>query len=79
MTEISVFLDIPDIEVRGIERSKNGDYHISVKSTKCKKCGKHIDKFHGYGKEISLRHLPILDNKVYIKISSVISSLRDKA
>ena len=72
MTEISVFLDIPDIEVTGIKRAKNGDYHISVKSTqkgtKCKKCGKHIDKFHGYGKEISLRHLPILDNKVYIII-----------
>ena len=50
MTDISVFLDIPDIEVRGIERSKNGDYHISVKSaqksTKCKKCGKH--SFCGY-------------------------------
>jgi transposase len=75
MTEISVFLDIPDIEVIGIERTKNGDYYISVQSTQkgtiCRKCGKLIDNFHGYDKEIVLRHLPILDNKVYIKIKPV--------
>ena len=64
MTEISVFLDIPDIEVIGVERTKNGDYYISVQSTQkgttCRKCGKFIEKFHGYEKEIVLRHLPIL-------------------
>jgi len=75
MTEISVFLDIPDIEVIGIERTKNGDYYISVQSTQkgttCRKCGKFIEKFHGYDKEIVLRHLPILDNKVFIKIKPI--------
>ena len=75
MTEISVFLDIPDIEVIGVERTKNGDYYISVQSTQkgttCRKCGKFIEKFHGYDKEIVLRHLPILDNKVFIKIKPI--------
>jgi len=28
MTEISVFLDIPEIAVMGVERTKEGDYHI---------------------------------------------------
>ena len=72
MTEISVFLELPDIEVIGAKRKKNGDYHIWVKSTEtgthCKKCGKFIKKFQGYNKEIILRHLPILDNRVYIHI-----------
>ena len=35
MTEISVFLDIPDIEVIGIERTKNGDYYISALCFSC--------------------------------------------
>ena len=72
MTEISVFLDIPEIAVMGEERTKEGDYHILVTSTNrgthCRKCGSSIDNFHGYDKEIVLRHLPILDNKVYIHI-----------
>ena len=72
MTEISIFLDIPEIAVLGVERTKQGDYHISVsntnKGTHCRKCGKFIEKFHGYDKEIVLRHLPILDNEVYIHI-----------
>jgi transposase len=54
---------------------KNGDYYISVQSTQkgtvCRKCGKFIDKFHGYDKEIVLRHLPILDNRVFIKIKPI--------
>jgi transposase len=75
MTEISVFLDIPEIEVIDVERTKKGDYHISVRSTKkgthCRKCGRFIEKFHGYDKEIVLRHLPILDNEVYIHIKPI--------
>jgi len=75
MTEISILLDIPDVEVFGVERTKNGDYYISVQSTQkgttCRKCGKFIDKFHGYDKEIVLRHLPILDNRVFIKIKPI--------
>ena len=63
MTEISVFLDIPEITVIGMERTKQGNYNIFVtsttKGTHCRKCGKFIDKFHGYDKEIVLRHLPI--------------------
>jgi len=82
MTEISVFLDIPDIEVIGVERTKNGDYYISVQSTQkgttCRKCGKFIEKFHGYEKEIVLRHLPILDNKVFIKIKPIRYMCSDK-
>ena len=72
MAEINISLDIPDVDIIEVKIDKNGDYHIYVKSNKkgtnCHKCGKIIDKFHGYGKEIILRHLPILDNRVFIHI-----------
>lgn len=69
---IALPLDIPDVEVLRTETRKNGDYLITVKSTKkgtnCKDCGKAIDKYHGRDKEIQVRHLPILGRRVYIRI-----------
>lgn len=75
MTALNIPLDIPDIEIIDVKRHKNGDYHIYVKSTKkgiyCRNCGKFIDKSHGYDKEIILRHLSILDNRVFIHIKPI--------
>ena len=40
----------------------------TLKGTTSKCCGKPIDKFYGYSNEITLRHLPILDKTVWLKI-----------
>ena len=33
----------------------------TLKGTQCHRCGRKIDRFHGYDRPIRLRHLPILD------------------
>lgn len=71
-TEISFPLDIPDVEVLKTEMNKRGDYIITVESTikriECRECGREIEQFHGYGRCLSLRHLPILEHPVWIRI-----------
>lgn len=67
-----ISLDIPDVEILKIEKSKTEDLIITVKSTKystpCHKCGREAKKSNGYGETIILRHLPILGQQVYIRI-----------
>jgi len=49
-----------------------GDCTIAVESTiegtKCRKCGREIRDFHGVDEWITLRHLPILGRRVYLRI-----------
>lgn len=70
--EISIPLDIPDVNVLKVETNEAGDVIITVESTqegtRCGKCGREIGKFHGHDEEIQLRHLSILGRKVYIQI-----------
>jgi len=70
-SEISFPLDLPDVEIIKTEMNKVGDYIITVESTlsstDCEKCGRKIEQFHGYGRWLELRHLPILDHKVWIR------------
>jgi len=69
--EISFPLDLPDVEIIKTEMNKVGDYIITVESTvdqtACRECGREIEEFHGYGRWIEVRHLPILDHKVWIR------------
>jgi transposase len=69
---ISLPLDIPEVEVIRVRNNKQGDYLITVKSTRtgteCQHCGQPITKSNGYGREIELRHLPILGRRVYIRL-----------
>jgi transposase len=69
---ISLPLDIPDVRVLDVKTNKAGDYIITVESTlksaKCRQCGREITKFHGHDKWITLRHLPILGRRVYIRL-----------
>lgn len=69
---IEIFLNIPDIEIQEVIEDRDGNYIVTVESTKkgtqCHKCGKHIDKPCGYGEWITLRHLPICEKDVYIRI-----------
>lgn len=69
---ISIPLDIPDVKVLSTEISSTGDFIITVESTLsstiCNKCGRVTTEFHCYDRFITLRHLPILDRKVFIRL-----------
>jgi len=65
-------LAIPDVEIIGTEINERGDFIISVESTRetaiCQHCGSQLTKLNGHNREIELRHLPILGQRVYIRI-----------
>ena len=69
---IQIPLDIPDVQIEKLDTSSKKGFVLTLtstlKGTTCKCCGKPIDKFYGYSKEITLRHLPILDKAVWLKI-----------
>jgi len=69
--EIRFPLDLPNVKILKMETDKVGAYIITVESTltstHCRECGHEIEEFHGYGRWITLRHLPILDHKVWIR------------
>jgi transposase len=73
MVEITLPLDIPDIEIVNIEINiKKGIIIITLKSTvegtRCHICGRKINKPHSHDREIKLRHLSILGMETYILI-----------
>jgi transposase len=65
-------LDIPDVDVIRVEMNEHGDYIVTVESTlnraSCQSCGGRITKPNGCGREIELRHLPILGHRLYIRL-----------
>jgi transposase len=65
-------LDLPDVRVLKTEFSEHGDLIVTVESTlgsaKCRRCGKETREFHGYDTPIRLRHLPVLNRRVYIEL-----------
>jgi transposase len=65
-------LDLPEVEVIRVEINERGDYIVMVESMRnsaiCQTCGERLTKFNGHGREIELRHLPILGHRVYIRI-----------
>ena len=69
---LQIPLDIPDVKIEKFEGPTERGFVITIISelngTTCKCCGKFIDKFYGYGKEITLQHLPILEKSVWLKI-----------
>jgi len=71
-SELSIPLDLPDVRVVDIKTNKNGDYIITVESTvdytHCHQCGQKISKPKGHDRAITLRHLPILGQAVYIRL-----------
>jgi transposase len=71
-TQISFPLDIPEVIVLKTEINRRGDYVITVESTikhtECRKCGRKIEQSHGHGRWVTLRHLSILGQVVWIRI-----------
>jgi len=70
--EITIPLDLPDVKVLSTERNREGDFIIYVESTlegtTCRKCGREITTLHSLDDFITLRHLPILDRRTFIRI-----------
>jgi len=69
---ISFPLDIPDVNVISVEMNERREYIVTVESTLnsaiCQSCGGRITKPNGCGREIELRHLPILGHRLYIRL-----------
>jgi transposase len=60
------------VRVLKIEITSRGDCTITVESplegTQCRTCGREIKEFHGLDEWVTLRHLPILSRKVFLRL-----------
>ena len=69
---LTVPLDLPDVRVLTDRMLENGTVLIEVESTlqttRCHRCGREIDRFHGFDRPIRLRHLPVFGRSVMIEI-----------
>ena len=69
---ITIPLDLPEVRVLETEVTASGDFVITVESTvgstRCRECGRETGEFHSYDRWINLRHLPILDRAVWIRL-----------
>ena len=72
MSKLSIPLDIPNVRVLDTKMNKKGDYIITVESTinstSCHHCGREISQFHSHDRPLTLRHLPILGHRVYLRL-----------
>ena len=70
---IEIPLDIKELEIKKYELNRKNEILIyaesEIKKTVCRVCGKKIDAFHGYDREIKIRHLSILGMVTYICIN----------
>lgn len=68
---IEIPLDLPEIRILKTEFGKR-EIVITVESTRewaiCARCGAEIREFHSYGRQLRLRHLPILGRPLIIEI-----------
>lgn len=69
---ITIPLDLPEVRVLETEVTSRGEFVITVESTvgstTCRKCGRETTEFHSYDRWITVRHLPILDRTVWIRL-----------
>jgi transposase len=70
-TQISVPIDLPDVEVLSVEiKAKRGiiiTVESRLKTAVCQECGRDISAFHGHSDWVEVRHLPIVEQAVYIR------------
>ena len=71
-TSFLIDLDLPHVEIDSVQMDQDGNYIIRVHSTliggHCHQCGRPITKFHGYDREIRIKHLPIFGRETYLLI-----------
>lgn len=65
-------LDIEGVKIERVDFTPQGEILIMVTSmvegTRCHRCGQEIKDSYGYGRELKLRHLPILGKPTYLCI-----------
>jgi transposase len=65
-------LDIEGVKIERVDFTLQGEILIMVTSmvegTRCHRCGQEIKDSYGYGRELKLRHLPILGKPTYLCI-----------
>lgn len=70
--QITISLDIPDVQVAKVEQNAGGEWTITVESTiegtRCRVCGRELKELHGVDEALTLRHLPILGRPVYLRL-----------
>jgi transposase len=75
MSNFTLSLDIDSLKITAQTIDTQGNIIFDVESTKtetaCHKCGQLTNKRYGYGETITVRHLPILDTPVYLRICVV--------
>jgi len=69
---IQFLLKLPHIRVLCVEQTKTGDYFITLESTldhtTCRQCRRKITTFHSYDDWITLQHLPVFGQKVFLRL-----------
>ena len=69
---LQIPLNIPEIRLLSTEQTADGDWLLKVESTKpntpCRRCGRELTRQQGLDRPIRLRHLPILEQTVYLEI-----------
>ncbi len=69
-SQISIPLDIEDVNVLEVEVMPNGAIHITLESSLqygyCRKCGQKLTMLHGYGNWVKVQHLPSFGHEVFI-------------
>ena len=75
MSNFTLSLDIDSLKIKAQTIDTQGNIIFDVESTKtetsCHKCGQLTNKRYGFGETITVRHLPILDTPVYLRISDI--------
>jgi transposase len=75
MSNFTLSLDIDSLKITAQTIDTQGNIIFDVESTKtettCHKCGQLTNMRYGYGETITVRHLPILDTPVYLRICVV--------
>jgi len=68
--QISIPLDLDDVNVLKVEVGQNRDLHITLESSLnygyCSKCGQKLTKLHGYGAWVKVQHLPSFGRAVFL-------------
>jgi transposase len=71
--KVFIPLDLEGIRIVRYEIDERGDYYLYAESTatseRCHKCGQIVTYKHGVDEPIKVRHLDILDHRVFIIVS----------
>ena len=75
MSNLSIPLGIDSLKIIAQTVDNQGNIIIDVESTRtetpCHKCGQLTNKRHGHGEVLTIQHLPILDQPVFLRIRVV--------